>query len=218
MPRKRKKGRKKEKKHKKIKRKKRKKMSITIELNHREPRDETRQKAFITVSGVDSYAFKFQVGDVPIELTTDQEVQDHLDGREDEFHLFCLKKTWTEADPWDFKDPEKSELQNFLDWIDAGHKNKILVGTDPETDEPVYDYVVVENHIYEGTHPLRYPPAEDVLQEALDLLADFSDTTFQELADRIEDDLTSVPKVREYLVELSKAFLALIRYMDHKDP
>jgi hypothetical protein len=126
-----------------------------------------------------------------------------------------LKETWVGADPWDFKDPEKSELESFLDWIDAGHKNKIIVGADPETDEPIYDYEVIENHSYAGTHPLRYPPAEDVLQEALDLLAPFSDTTFQELADRVEEDLTSLPKVREYLIELSKAVLALIRFVDH---
>ncbi len=194
---------------------------IEIILNARKPRDENRQTAYITVSGVDAQVYKFQVGNVPASLTTNQQVQDHLDAREDELHLFCLKKTWVGADPWDFKDPDKSELQNFLDWIDAGHQNKIIVGheeDDEETGEPIYDYVVIGNHSYAGTHPLRYPPSEDVLQEALALLAPFADTTFQELSDRIEDDLTSIPKVREFLVDLSKAFLALIFLVDHNSP
>lgn len=194
---------------------------IEIILNAKKPRDENRQIAYISVSGVNDYSFRFQVGNVPASLNTDQEVQDYLDTRKEEFHLYCLKQTYPGADPWDFQDPEKSELQNFLDWVDAGHQNKILIGheeDDEETGEPIYNYVVIGNHSYAGTHPLRYPPAEDVLQEALALLAPFADTTFQELSDRIEDDLTSLPKVREYLAELSKAFLALIFFVDHNSP
>ena len=181
---------------------------IEITLDHRKPRDENRQVAYISVSGVNDYAFRFQVGDVPANLTTDQQVQDHLEAREDEFHLFCLKKTYAGADPWDFKDLGKSELENFQDWIDAGHKNKIIVGQDPETEEPIYDYVVIENHTYAGTHPLRYPPAEDILQEALAILAPFSDQTFQELEDRVQQD-------EDFLKEISLVLLALLRFVDH---
>ncbi len=183
---------------------------IEITLDARKPRDETRQVAYISVSGVNDYAFRFQVGNVPIELTTDQQVQDYLNGREDEFHLFCLKKTYVGADPWDFKDPEKTDLQNFQDWIDAGHQNKILVGHegDEETGEPIYDYVVITNHSYAGTHPLRYPPAPDILNEALAILAPFSDQTFEELEDRVEQD-------EAFLKEISLALLALIRFVDH---
>lgn len=181
---------------------------IEITLDHRKPRDEARQIAYISVSGVNDYAFRFQVGDIPASLTTDQQVQDHLDGREDELHLFCLRKTWTGADPWDFQDPEKTKLENFQDWIDAGHKNKIIVGQDPETDEPIYDYVVIENHMYAGTHPLRYPPAPDILQEAMAILAPFSDQTFEELEDRVQQD-------EDFLKEISLVILALLRYIDH---
>jgi hypothetical protein len=182
---------------------------IEITLNARKPRDEERQTAYISVSGVNAETYKFQVGNVPASLTTDQEAQDYLNGRKDEFHLFCLKETWVGADPWDFKDPEKSELENFLDWIDAGHKNKIVIGyEDEEKTEPIYDYVVIENHTYAGTHPLRYPPAENVLQEALDILAPFSDQTFEELENRVEQD-------EEFLKEISLVILALLRYIDH---
>lgn len=182
---------------------------IEITLDHIKPRDEERQTAYITVSGVDSQVYRFQVGNVPATLTTNQQIQDHLDGRKDELHLFCLKKTWSDADPWDFKDPEKSELQNFLDWIDAGHKNKVIMGyEDEEKTEPIYDYVEITNHIYAGTHPLRYPPAEDVLQEALTILAPFSDQTFAELEARVN---SGIP----FIKEISAALLALIRFVDH---
>ncbi|MCK4646649.1 MAG: hypothetical protein KAU46_10380 [Candidatus Aminicenantes bacterium] len=182
---------------------------IEITLNHRKPRDENRQIAYISVSGLNDYLFRFQVGDIPASLTTDQEVQDHLDSRKDELHLFCLRKTYSGADPWDFKDPDKSELENFLDWIDAGHKNKILVGHDPEKDEPIYEYEEIRNHTFAGTHPLRYPPSQADLQEAMAILAPFSDQTFQELEDRVEQD-------EEFLKEISLVILALIRYIDHK--
>ena len=167
---------------------------IEIILNHRKPRDETRQIAYITVSGVDAQIYRFHVGNVPSSLTTDQEVQDHLNAREDELHLFCLKKTYPGANTCEFKDPGKSELQCFKDWIDAGAENP--------------DGTVITNHSYAGTHPLRYPPAEDVLQEALAILAPFSDQTFEELEDRVEQD-------EAFLKEISLALLALIRFVDH---
>ncbi len=174
---------------------------IEIILNGRKPRDENRQIAYVSVSGINAETYRFQVGNVPASLATDQQVQDHLNGREDELHLFCLKKTYPGYDISEFLIEGKAELEAFQDWIDAGAENP--------------DGTVITNHTYAGTHPLRYPPAEDVLQEALDILAPFSDTTFQELADRVEEDLTSLPKVREYLIELSKAVLALLRFVDH---
>lgn len=167
---------------------------IEITLDHRKPRDENRQIAYISVSGVNAETYKFQVGDVPASLTTDQEVQDHLDTRKDEFHLFCLKKTWIGADISEFRIEGKTELEAFLGWIDAGAENP--------------DGEVISNHIYAGTHPLRYPPAADVLQEALDLLADFSDQTFAELETRVN---SGVP----FIKEISAALLALIRFVDH---
>jgi len=194
---------------------------IEITLDHRKPRDENRQIAYISVSGVNDNALRFQVGDIPASLTTDQEVQDHLDGREDELHLFCLKKTWIGADPWDFQDPEKSELQNFLDWIDAGHKNKIIVGYeepkgDEETGEPIYDYEVIENHFYAGTHPLRYPPSDEALSEALGYLDVVDKMNYDELEDYIMNQITTLAKAREYLITLSKAFLAAVKLIDSK--
>lgn len=168
---------------------------IEITLNHRKPRDETRQIAYISVSGVNDYAFRFQVGDVPIKLTTDQEVQDHLDTRKDEFHLFCLKKTYEGFDISEFLIGGKTELEAFLDWIEAGHTN-------PDGEE-------ISNHTYAGTHPLRYPPSQEDLQEALNIINSFADTTFQELEDRVEQD-------EEFLKEISLVILALVRYIDHK--
>lgn len=189
---------------------------IIIELNHREPRDETRQIAYIKVSEVNDYAFKFQIGDVPASLTTDQEVQDHLDSREDEFHLFCLKKTYPGADPWDFQDPQKSELENFLDWIAAGHKNKIKIGEDPETGDPIYDYVVITNHTYAGTHPLRYSPSDEQISEALGYLDIVDTMDYDQLETYIMNQITTLPKARDYMIILSKAFLALVKLVDSK--
>lgn len=170
---------------------------IEITLNGTKPRDENRQIAYITVSGVNAETYKFQVGDVPASLTTGQGIQDHLNAREDEFHLFCLRKTWIGADISEFRIEGKTQLEAFLDWIDAGSENP--------------DGTVIENHPYAGTHPLRYPPAEDVLQEALDLLAPFSAQTFQELEDRAN---SGVP----FITEISLALLALIRFVDHSAP
>ena len=189
---------------------------IEITLNHRKPRDETRQIAYVSVSGVNDYAFKFQVGDVPACLTTDQEVRDHLNAREDELHLFCLKKTYPGADPWDFRDPEKSELQNFLDWIEAGHRNKIVVGYDPETEEPIYNYEVIANHTYAGTHPLRYPPSDEAISEALDYLDVVDRMDYEQLENYIINQITTLAKARDYLIILSKAFLALVKLVDSK--
>lgn len=174
---------------------------MLIELNHREKRDETRQIVYVTISEINDQVYRFQVGDVPIELDNNQAVLDHLNNRKKELHLFCLIKTYPGADISEFLIEEKTKLEAFLDWEEAGCKNP--------------DGIIIENHTYAGTHPLRYPPSEDLLQEALTLLGEFSGTTFQELSDRIEGDLTSVPKVREYLIELSKAFLALIFFVDH---
>ena len=188
---------------------------IEIILNHREPRDETRQIAYVSVSGVNDYAFRFQVGDVPIELTTDQEVQEHLEAREDELHLFCLKKTYPGADPWDFQDPEKSELQNFLDWIEAGHQNKILVGYD-ENEDPIYEYEIITNHIYAATHPLRYPPSDEEISEALGYLEVVDRMDYEQLEDYIETEITTLTKARDYMIKLSHAFLALVKIVDSK--
>ena len=168
---------------------------IEITLDHRKPRDETRQIAYISVSGVNAETYKFQVGNVPASLTTDQEVQDHLDTRKDEFHLFCLKKTYEGFDISEFLIEGKAELEAFLDWIDADCEN-------PDGEK-------ISNHVYAGTHPLRYPPSQEDLQEALDIINSFSDTTFQELEDRVQQD-------EEFLKEISLVILALVRYIDHK--
>lgn len=189
---------------------------IEIILNHRKPRDEERQVAYVTMSGVDAQVYKFQVGNVPIELDTDAQVLAHLEARKNDLHVFCLRKTYPGADPWDFQDPEKSELENFQDWIAAGHKNKILVGEDEETDDLIYKYVVIENHVYAGTHPLRYPPSEEDLDIALGLINRFGSKDYDQIEEEIDNDVTSIPKTREYLKEISKAFLALIKYVDHK--
>lgn len=167
---------------------------IEIILNHRKPRDENRQIAYISVSGINDYPYRFQVGDISVSLTTDQQVQDHLDSRKDELHLFCLKKTYEGFDISEFLIEGKTELEAFLDWIDAGCENP--------------DGTVIENHFYAGTHPLRYPPSADVLQEALALLAPFSNQTFEELEDRVEQD-------EAFLKEISLVLLALLRYVDH---
>ena len=170
---------------------------IEITLNSRKPRDEHRQIAYVAVSGVDAQTYRFQVGNVPVSLTTDQQVQDHLDGRIDEFELFCLKKTYPGYDISEFLIEGKTELEAFRDWVNAGCENP--------------DETVINNHPYAGTHPLRYPPAEDVLQEAMAILAPLSDQTFEELEQRAQAD-------DDFIAEMAVALLALLRYVDHNAP
>lgn len=167
---------------------------MEIELNGRQPRDETRQTAFVTVSGVNAQTYQFQVGDVPIELDTDEDVLEHLNGRTDELHLFCLKKTYPGFDVSEFHIEEKTELEAFQDWIDAGCENP--------------DETVISNHMYAGTHPVRYPPSAETLDEALEILRPFADCTFEDLEDRAQAD-------DDFIKEISLALLALIRLVDH---
>lgn len=123
-------------------------MSIEIQLRHRKPRDETRQIAFVEASGFNEHVYQFHIGNVPVELDTDEAIQEWLDARIDKWHLFCLKKTWIGADISPFRIEGKSELEAFLDWVDDGHRN--IIGYDEE-ENPVYE--VISNHLYAGTHP-----------------------------------------------------------------
>ena len=75
---------------------------------------------------------------------------------------------------------------------------------------------MIENHVYEGTHPLRFPPSEEDLDIALGLINRFGSKDYDQIEEEIDNDVTSIPKAREYLKEISKAFLALIKYVDHK--
>lgn len=126
-------------------------MSITITLRGRAARDENRQRAFISVSGVNAETYDFEMANIPIELDTDEVVLAHLETRKDFLHLFCLKKTWVGADISPFQIDGKTELEAFLDWIDDGHRN--ITGYDEE-EEPIYE--VITNHPYHGTHPPQF--------------------------------------------------------------
>ena len=123
-------------------------MSIEIKIRHRKPRDETRQRVFISISGVNANAFEFEMANIPIELETDEAVLAHLEQKEDFLHLFCLRKTWIGAEISRFQVEGKTELEAFLDWIDDGHRN--ITGYDEE-EEPIYEEIA--NHPYPGTHP-----------------------------------------------------------------
>lgn len=167
---------------------------MEIQLNAREKRNATRQIAYVTISGVNAQAYKFQVGDVPIELDTDEAVLEHLNSRQEELHMFCYKKTYPGADFSAFKAEENTDLEAFLEWESEGCENP--------------DGMVIANHSYAGTHPTRYPPDSDVLDEALEILRNFANTNFEDLEDRAQAD-------DDFIKELSKALLALIRLVDH---
>lgn len=158
------------------------KMSIEIQLRYRKPRDEKRQRAFISVSGVNAETYDFEVGNVPIELDTDGLVQTYLETRRDEFHLFCLKKTWKGADIKRFQVEGKSELKAFLDWIDDGHKN--IIGYEDEEEEiPIYE--VISNHPYHGTHPPQFDWIESFSNENAPGLEQIREAIIQMLRDQI---------------------------------
>jgi len=130
MPRKKQEGRK------KTKRKKRKKM--IIELIATKPRDSKRQFAFIKVDDIE-----FSVGNVPIGLTEEKDVQAHLDARADEFKLLILRKQYRESDYLRFQVDDKTELEAMKEWISKGHKNKIKVGV----------YEIIEKQELKYKHP-----------------------------------------------------------------
>lgn len=189
---------------------------MEIQLNHREPRDETRQIAYVTVSGFNDHIYRFQVGDVPADFTTDEDVLAHLESRSDELHLFCLKKTYPGYDLSEFRTEKNTELEAFLEWIEAGCKNRILIGHDEKTDTPIYKYEEIANHIFAGTHPLRYPPSGEMIAEALGYLDKVDKMDYEGLKKYIEDKITTLPKARDFLIELSQAFLALVKLVDSK--
>lgn len=189
---------------------------MEIQLNHRQPRDETRQTAFVTISGINAQVYKIQVGNVPIELDTDEAVLVHLNSRSEELHFFCLGKTYPGYDISEFKINENTDLEAFQEWIEAGCKNRILIGHDEETDEPIYKEEVITNHTYAGNHPLRYPPSDEMIAKALEYLDKVEKMDYEDLKKYIEDKITTLPKARDYLVELSQAFLALVKLVDSK--
>lgn len=122
-------------------------MSIEVELRYRKPRDEKRQIAFVSVSGVNAQVYEFSVGNVPAELGTNEAVQAYLETRIDEWHLYCLRETYVGAEITRFQIEGKTELEAFQDWVDDGHKNIVSY----DEDEPIYE--VITNHDYPGTHP-----------------------------------------------------------------
>jgi len=125
-----------------------------IELISRKERNKARQIAFIKVTntnhGID--AQEFSVGNVPIELTDDKDVQAHLDSREEEIVLVILRKHYPEADISPFREEGKSELECMQAWIDNGCKNKIQVGL-YKNGNPKYGYEVIEKKEIEYRHP-----------------------------------------------------------------
>ena len=109
-----------------------------IELVARKNRDEKRQIAFIKVDGQE-----FSVGNVPIELDTDQKVLDHLAARESEVRFVMLLKQYPEADWKRFRTQQNDDLAALQAWIAAGCKNAVLQGQDEEG-KAVFKEVAVE--------------------------------------------------------------------------
>jgi len=125
-----------------------------IELISRKQRDKERQIAFIKVTdpahGIDVQ--EFSVGNVPVELTKNADVQAHLDSREEEIITVILRKHYPEADISPFREEGKSELEAFSAWIDNGCKNKVIVGY-YKNGNPKYGYEVIERQEIEYRHP-----------------------------------------------------------------
>ena len=125
-----------------------------IELISRKERGKERQIAFIKVidptHGID--AQEFSVGNVPVELMDDKDVQAHLASREEEIVLVVLRKMYPEADISPFREEGKSELEAMQAWIDNGCKNKIQIGF-YKNGNPKYGYEVIERQEIEYRHP-----------------------------------------------------------------
>ena len=140
-----------------------------IELISRKERDKARQIAFIKVTdeahGID--AQEFSVGNVPVELTDDKDVQAHLDSREEEIITVILRKHYPEADISQFREEGKSELEAFTAWIDNGCKNKIQIGL-TATGKPKYGYEVIEKKEIEYRHPPELAVMDKIDKASID--------------------------------------------------
>jgi len=125
-----------------------------IEIISRKERGKGRQIAFIKVTDTNHgiNAQEFSVGNVPVELTKDADIQAHLDSREEEIVLAIIRKHYPEADISQFREGGKSELASFQAWIDNGCKNKIQVGY-YKNGNPKYGYEVIEKKEIEYRHP-----------------------------------------------------------------
>lgn len=120
-------------------------MSISITINAKRERDKKRQQVYFTITknGTD---YEFSWGSVPISLTTDAQIKMWLIQRKDKIQFLVLGKQYPRANPWDFKDPEKSQLENLQAWITARHKNKIKDGEG-------WRYEVIEKVPFVSNHP-----------------------------------------------------------------
>ena len=141
-----------------------------IKINGIEPRDEKRQVAFFTIDGQE-----FSCGNVPAELTKEEDVQTHLDARSDEFTLLILRKQYPGSDYLRFQKDDKSELEAMKEWIAKGHKNKIQTGL-TTAGNPQYGYEIIEKQEFlEYKHPkslrlLALIEGSNVAKEIKDLL------------------------------------------------
>ena len=120
---------------------------IEIILNARKPRDEERQIAFFTIDGQE-----FSCGNVPVELDTNTKVLKYLNERKDEFKLLILRKQYPESDITQFKKEDNTELEAMEEWIEKGHKNKVIVGLD-EKEKCIYEDQIIEKKELEYRHP-----------------------------------------------------------------
>ncbi len=124
-----------------------------IELIAIEQRDEIRQVAYFTVD-----EYEFSVGNVPIELDTNQKVLTWLKKNEDFYMFLILQKIYRKGDMWAdwgrFQEEDMTKLEAFQAWIKDGCKNKVLVGhEDEEKKKPIHEYIVIEKLPFRSAHP-----------------------------------------------------------------
>ena len=139
-------------------------MATTLEINAKEKRNDKFQVVFFTLSA-NGEDYEFSHGAVPINLDTDSKIKAWLIERKDRLYYMILRKQFPGADTKYMDDPDKSDIENFLAWVQFGHKNKI--GED-EHGDPIYQ--VIEKVPLKSNHP-RWIKAIDEI-EAISSLAD----------------------------------------------
>ena len=102
------------------------------------------------------------------DVPKDADIQKHLEINEDRYHFLILQKMYRDGDTWAdwqrFQKEDMIPLESMLAWIEAGHKNQIIVGY-YKNGNPKYEYRVIEKQGWRSTHP-----PELVLTDKIDSL------------------------------------------------
>ena len=122
---------------------------MVIEINGTQNMNEKDQWVFMTIK-IDDEEFKF-IHVAPCGLEGEK-LQKFVDAREDRYKLDILRDLYPNSDYKRFMKEDVMELEAMLAWIEAGHKNQIIIGY-YKNGNPKYGYRIIEKQEWRSTHP-----------------------------------------------------------------